>query len=70
VLVTAQKLSAGGRKSGPARLSGWSEAAGRDAITKKFAFKDFTQAFGFVTRPAQGRSFVSGDSRLCRLLGK
>src|SRR5471032_3238092 len=27
-------------------------AAGRDAITKKFTFKDFNQAFGFMTRAA------------------
>ena len=26
--------------------------AGRDAITKKFVFKDFNQAFGFMTRAA------------------
>ena len=48
----AQKLSAEARKSGLARLSGWAEVAGRDAITKKFVFKDFNQAFGFMTRAA------------------
>ena len=48
----AAKLSAEARKAALARLSGWSEAAGRDAITKKFAFKDFNQAFGFMTRAA------------------
>jgi 4a-hydroxytetrahydrobiopterin dehydratase len=48
----AQKLSAEARKSGLARLSGWSEVAGRDAITKKFVFKDFNQAFGFMMRAA------------------
>jgi 4a-hydroxytetrahydrobiopterin dehydratase len=48
----AQKLSGEARKTALARLSGWSEAAGRDAITKKFIFKDFNQAFGFMTRAA------------------
>jgi 4a-hydroxytetrahydrobiopterin dehydratase len=48
----AQKLSAEARKSGLARLSGWSEVAGRDAISKKFVFKDFNQAFGFMMRAA------------------
>jgi 4a-hydroxytetrahydrobiopterin dehydratase len=48
----AQKLSAQGRQTALARLAGWSEAAGRDAITKKFVFKDFNQAFGFMTRAA------------------
>ena len=31
---------------------GWSEVAGRDAISRKFVFKDFNQAFGFMTRAA------------------
>jgi 4a-hydroxytetrahydrobiopterin dehydratase len=36
-----------------ARLSGWSKLEGdRDAITKTFKFKDFNQAFGFMTRVA------------------
>ena len=48
----AQKLSPDARKSGLARLSGWSEVAGRNAITRKFVFKDFNQAFGFMTRAA------------------
>lgn len=48
----AQKLVGEGRKSALKRLNGWSEAAGRDAITKKFVFKDFNQAFGFMTRAA------------------
>ena len=48
----AQKLTGEARKSALARLNGWSEAAGRDAITKKFVFKDFNQAFGFMTRAA------------------
>jgi 4a-hydroxytetrahydrobiopterin dehydratase len=48
----AQKLTAEARKSALARLSGWSEVAGRDAITKTFTFKDFNHAFGFMTRAA------------------
>ena len=48
----AQKLTADARKSALARLSGWSEVSGRDAMTKKFTFKDFNQAFGFMTRAA------------------
>jgi len=51
-VVMAQKLSADARKSALAKLAGWSEVAGRDAITKKFVFQDFTQAFGFMTRAA------------------
>ena len=46
----AVKLTGDARKSALARLTGWSETTGRDAITKKFVFKDFNQAFGFMTR--------------------
>jgi 4a-hydroxytetrahydrobiopterin dehydratase len=48
----AQKLSPDARKTALARLSGWSDTSGRDAITKTFTFKDFNQAFGFMTRAA------------------
>src|ERR1700685_2638603 len=47
-----QKLTAEARKAALAKLADWSDAAGRDAITKKFVFKDFNQAFGFMTRAA------------------
>lgn len=33
-------------------LEGWSEAKGRDAITRSFQFKNFNQAFGFMSRVA------------------
>jgi 4a-hydroxytetrahydrobiopterin dehydratase len=48
----AQKLSDAARKSALARLKGWTEVKGRDAITKKFVFADFIAAFGFMTRSA------------------
>ena len=35
-----------------AQLSGWSAVDNRDAITKSFKFKDFSQAFGVMTRVA------------------
>lgn len=35
-----------------AKLDGWTEVEGRDAIQKSFVFKDFNQAFGFMTRAA------------------
>lgn len=46
------KLTGDARNTALARLTGWSEVAGRDAIAKKFVFKDFSQAFGFMTRAA------------------
>ena len=33
-------------------LTGWTEAKGRDAITKTFQFKSFNQAWGWMTRVA------------------
>jgi 4a-hydroxytetrahydrobiopterin dehydratase len=48
----AQKLAADSRKSALARLSGWSDVPGRDAITKMFTFRNFNEAFGFMTRAA------------------
>ena len=48
----ARKLTVDARKAALAKLSGWTEVSGRDAIAKKFTFKDFNQAFGFMTRAA------------------
>ena len=48
----AEKLSGDARKAALAKLAGWSEVRDRDAITKKFVFKDFNEAFGFMTRAA------------------
>jgi 4a-hydroxytetrahydrobiopterin dehydratase len=47
-----QKLAGDARKQALAKLSGWSEVAGRDAIAKTFVFKDFNEAFGFMSRVA------------------
>jgi 4a-hydroxytetrahydrobiopterin dehydratase len=48
----AQKLAGAARSSALARLKGWSEVKDRDAISKKFSFADFNEAFGFMTRAA------------------
>ena len=34
------------------QAAGWSEVKGRDAISRKFTFKDFNEAFGFMARAA------------------
>ena len=47
-----EKLTGGARKSALAKLAGWSEVKGRDAISRKFTFKDFNEAFGFMARAA------------------
>ena len=48
----AQKLTGEARASALAKLAGWSQVKGRDAIAKKFVFKNFSEAFGFMTRAA------------------
>jgi 4a-hydroxytetrahydrobiopterin dehydratase len=48
----AEKLTAEARKAAMAKLKGWSEVPGRDAITRRFVFKDFREAFAFMTRVA------------------
>jgi 4a-hydroxytetrahydrobiopterin dehydratase len=48
----AARLSTEERKRALAALPGWAGVAGREAITKTFTFKDFNEAFGFMTRVA------------------
>ncbi|MBR0971754.1 MULTISPECIES: 4a-hydroxytetrahydrobiopterin dehydratase [Bradyrhizobium] len=48
----AERLSAEARRQAIGGLSGWTEIEGRDAIAKTFVFKDFNEAFGFMTRAA------------------
>ena len=48
----AQKLTGEARKAALARLGGWSEVENRDAIARTFVFRDFSEAFGFMTRAA------------------
>jgi 4a-hydroxytetrahydrobiopterin dehydratase len=47
-----KKLEGAERKKALAALSGWREAPGREAIQKKFVFKDFNDAFAFMVRVA------------------
>lgn len=47
-----KKLESAERKKALAALSGWREAPGREAIQKKFVFKDFNHAFAFMARAA------------------
>jgi 4a-hydroxytetrahydrobiopterin dehydratase len=48
----AEKLTGPARKAVLAKLVGWTEVDGRDAIRRKFSFKNFSEAFGFMTRAA------------------
>jgi 4a-hydroxytetrahydrobiopterin dehydratase len=46
------KLSAQERQAALAKLSGWQDVSGRDAIQRKIKFADFNAAWGFMSRVA------------------
>jgi len=49
----AERLSAEERKAALQELQpGWAETSGREAIARTFVFRDFNEAFGFMTRAA------------------
>ena len=49
----AERLSAEARKAALLELlPGWTDTLGREAIERTFVFKDFNEAFGFMTRAA------------------
>ncbi len=50
--MSAQKLTDAERESALTELDGWSLVDGRDAMTKTFTFKNFNQAFGWMSRVA------------------
>jgi len=47
-----QKLAGDARRAALAGLPGWTDLMERDAIFRKFVFRDFSEAFGFMTRAA------------------
>ncbi|KAF0136847.1 MAG: 4a-hydroxytetrahydrobiopterin dehydratase [Xanthobacteraceae bacterium] len=48
----ATRLTDAQRRDALAALPGWIETEGRDAITRRFAFRDFSEAWGFMSRVA------------------
>src|ERR1700751_572990 len=48
----AQKLEGDARRDALSKLSGWRDLAERDAISKRFEFRDFKGAFGLMANPA------------------
>jgi 4a-hydroxytetrahydrobiopterin dehydratase len=50
--LMAKKLDPASRAQALKELAAWQEVKGRDAIARKFEFKDFNQAFAFMTRVA------------------
>jgi len=47
-----KKLEGGARGAALKELPNWHEVSGRDAIVRKFEFKSFNEAFGFMARAA------------------
>jgi 4a-hydroxytetrahydrobiopterin dehydratase len=47
-----ERLTEAARREALAALPDWKEIPGREAITRTLKFKDFNQAFGFMTRVA------------------
>jgi 4a-hydroxytetrahydrobiopterin dehydratase len=63
----AEKLSAAARTAALAGLSGWAEVDGRDAIAKTFTFKDFNEAFGFMSRVALKAEAMNHHPEWCNV---
>ncbi len=51
-MARPEKLNPDGVKTHMNELDGWSMIEGREAIHKTFTFKNFVQAFGFMTQSA------------------
>ena len=47
-----EKLAGAARTAALSELSGWAMVDGRDAIVRSFKFKNFNEAWGFMTRVA------------------
>lgn len=47
-----EKLSAADREAALSRLHGWTYDGAADSISRDFKFRDFSEAFGFMTRVA------------------
>ena len=50
--MTREKLTAQAIEDGLLSLEGWVVESGGEAITKTFTFRNFSEAFGFMTRSA------------------
>lgn len=47
-----EKLDGAARTSALGRVPAWQEVSGRDAIQRRFTFKDFNEAFAFMVQIA------------------
>jgi len=49
----ADRLAGEARKAALRRIKDWSEVEGRDAVTRTFTFRNFKEAFAFMTKVAE-----------------
>ncbi|MCP5083732.1 MAG: 4a-hydroxytetrahydrobiopterin dehydratase [Alphaproteobacteria bacterium] len=50
--MSVKKLSDAEREAAVAELDGWNLVDGRDAVSKTFSFRNFNEAFGWMSRVA------------------
>ena len=53
------KLSGEAREAALTGLAGWTLVEGRDALSRSFTFRNFSEAFGFMTRVAMAAEKMS-----------
>ncbi len=51
-MTRPKRLSVEAQAEALATLTGWKLVQGREAIAKRFVFRDFSEAFGWMTRVA------------------
>jgi 4a-hydroxytetrahydrobiopterin dehydratase len=66
----SEKLDAATQQAALARLDGWSEVDGRDAIHKTFNFKSFNSAWGFMSRIALAAEKMDHHPEWCNVYGR
>jgi 4a-hydroxytetrahydrobiopterin dehydratase len=65
-----ERLSAGARDRALEELPGWRRAEARDAIEKSFQFKDFSQAWGFMSRVALVAEAMNHHPEWCNVYNR
>ncbi len=66
----SEKLETTARHAALARLDGWGEVDGRDAIAKTFTFKSFNTAWGFMSRIALAAEKMDHHPEWCNVYGR
>lgn len=51
-MTKPKRLGPDALKEALTTLTGWTRVEGREAITKRYVFRDFSEAFGWMTRVA------------------